>query len=558
MIDTNSSACVACHGDDLTKVLPADTYPDYPAAEHKGCSCHAYFEAGQNEGNLPAGQVGCQNCHATAHYSAHGFGTGFTASGHNTTYFGIIGAKEEFNGSEGVTLHSINVTSSAVATLETEWQFPTHAVFWGDPGTHGHVDTTATAWINAWNAANPTTHTTYESLDKDSVITCQDCHTGLNASGPHGAAQNWGIDPAYPGDYNEAELTKWIVTNPSGIKVRAVDDFFTLNTSSGMIATDPVNYAMNGTAPYYSGMPTTSVSVNADGKNHAIICSKCHQLEVPGDGYRSERTPQAELWMGNGSNGTTPGVPTNTNTGYINTAAVGGSNVPHGNAHFDAAGGQAQCVDCHIAIPHGWKRPRLLVNSGPYPAATGGGKNSIFDPVKDPYPYLSAHQHGTVDNGSATPGTLYSAWGLYPTMTGAPRGMESLAGTEGHELVASAWGTNLEFGGDGSGILTGPYTDYWTGLPLVSGVSTVCVNPHGYRGTASGGKATAIAGYSLDTNQNLLSTPAHNTNYVEWKEMQCEGCNHNAAHETGMAAAITGSVSAQTAGSYTETIRVKE
>jgi len=566
------------------------------ADEHKGCSCHSYGIAG-SEGMI-GGQTGCQNCHTGAH-AAHGFATP-AASGHNTTTFGTVGAKVEFNGSEGVTLHTINETSGVEATLTTEWAFPTHAVFWGNPGTAGAVDTTAAAWVAAWNAANPTKRTAYESLDKDSVITCQDCHTGLNASGPHGAAQSWGIDPTYPGDYNEAELTKWIVTNPSGIKVRAYDAYMgTAFDSAGMIAANPSGIPL-GSAPYYSGMPTTSVSVNKDGQNHAIICSKCHQLEIPGDGYMNERTPQAEPWMGDGTNGTTLGLPTYTNTGKINTANVGGSNVAHGNAHQDAAGGQAQCVNCHLAIPHAWKRPRLLVNAGPYPVGTGGGKDSTFDKVTDPAPYKSANMHGTVDNGSNTPGALYSTWGLYPTMTGAPRGMQSLAGNEEHELIASEYGTNLYaqtwVAPADEANLAGPYTLHINSVPPNGNQNTIpvlpitaksnwSIDPQGHQGavatatvdgtTQKGFLApSAIAGYAL-YNQvcisgtpgadgsvytaTLASHPIANVNYVEWKEMQCEGCNHNAAHEAGMGIGATGTSTAITGGlTYSESVRVLE
>ena len=483
----------------------------------------------------------------------------------------------------------------------------------------------AKSWTDAWNASNPSTQTTYKSVDKDSVITCEDCHTGLLANemaGPHAGSaafastgsNPYGLDPAYPGDYNEAELTKWIVTNPSGIKVRAYDAYMgTAYSTTGMIAANPSGIPL-GSAPYYSGMPTTSVSVNKDGQNHAIICSKCHKLEVAGDGYMNERTPQAEPWMGDGhtygSVVATLGLPTFINTGFINTANVGGSNVAHGNAHQDAAGGQAQCVNCHIGLPHGWKRPRLLVNAGPYPVGTGGGKNSTFDPVPaDVYPYKSANMHGTVDNGSNTPGALYSAWGLYPTMTGAPRGMQSLSGMEEHELIADEFGTNLYAQVDGptpgtgwvtsanEANLDGPYTLHIAAVPPHGNLNTWPVtpitaasnwssDPQGHQGavataTAADGVTqktflapSAIAGYAL-YNQvcisgtpgtdgsvytaTLASHPVANTNYVEWKEMQCEGCNHNAAHEYGMGIGASGTSTAITAGkSYTETIRVKE
>jgi hypothetical protein len=47
---------------------------------------------------------------------------------------------------------------------------------------------------------------------------------------------------------------------------------------------------------------------------------------------------------------------------------MGMSNEAHMEHHNDLTTGQANCVSCHIAIPHGWKRPRLLVyESDPAP-----------------------------------------------------------------------------------------------------------------------------------------------------------------------------------------------
>ena len=110
---------------------------------------------------------------------------------------------------------------------------------------------------------------------------------------------------------------------------------------------------------YFSGVPTTNSAINFDGKNHAIICSKCHRLENFDVGMMDERAPSLQNWK------LPSGLATDTVTGFVNTSAIGGSNVAHGQTHFDSNAGAAQCVNCHIAIPHGWKRPRLIVNSGP-------------------------------------------------------------------------------------------------------------------------------------------------------------------------------------------------
>ena len=59
--------------------------------------------------------------------------------------------------------------------------------------------------------------------------------------------------------------------------------------------------------------------------------------------------------------------------------------------------GRSDCINCHVAIPHGWKRPRLLVNgyTGPYDARRRLGRRQpgyeaagyAVKSVADPFPY---------------------------------------------------------------------------------------------------------------------------------------------------------------------------
>ena len=72
-----------------------------------------------------------------------------------------------------------------------------------------------------------------------------------------------------------------------------------------------------------------------------LICSKCHVMSYnPGPGYNDPHS-QAGLWAG-------------VHDGY--------------------------CTTCHVGIPHGWKRPRMLVYAS------------------DPAPYMS--KTGTINNGT--------------------------------------------------------------------------------------------------------------------------------------------------------------
>jgi len=84
-----------------------------------------------------------------------------------------------------------------------------------------------------------------------------------------------------------------------------------------------------------------------------FICQKCHKLVNPYQGITS---------AANNSR--------NNNLNYI-----GYSNEVHMEHHGNVITGAANCISCHIAIPHGWVRPRLLVyasDPAPYMQAQAG------------------------------------------------------------------------------------------------------------------------------------------------------------------------------------------
>ncbi|MDR3686165.1 MAG: hypothetical protein P4L93_04320, partial [Coriobacteriia bacterium] len=291
----------------------------------------------------------CVDCHAGVH-AAHGFDTNTaTASGHNTTSFNGFGAKSKFDGSQGVTLKD---TSSAVVT--STWSLPTTNVFWSqDPS----------ATVDAPAGANT-------AVGWNSIITCQDCHTGLNAAGPHGAAQNWGIDPNYPAPYDMAVNSHYTM---SGIAVRTG----TPSYSASQVGVNPRIPAFTGALSPASIVTSMAAQGLADagqpGTANAVICSKCHKLFDFNNAYA----------VGNyssGSHGFT----------FTNATGIGNdSNTAHASHHWDLNNGAADCVSCHIGLPHGWTRPRLLVNSynGTY-TVTIGGVTQTATSVADPAPYL--------------------------------------------------------------------------------------------------------------------------------------------------------------------------
>ncbi|MBN2840508.1 MAG: cell wall-binding repeat-containing protein [Coriobacteriia bacterium] len=384
-----SGACVDCHGSDLLAVGGIDLHVK---DAHAGCTCHAYDELAAtgfeliNSTTDMAGE--CVDCHSGA-FAPHGFSsepsvhhaeTWVAASGHNTTAFGTIGAVEDF---------SALLTGTDGNPVTDVWPFPTVNVFWED----GDADAPADAMTG---------------LVASDVVTCEDCHTGFTAAGPHGADDNWGIDPAYDADFSYAELTKNVAEYPSGIRIRTTlttDTDYELGTemticskchdlqnyNQGTVTGQIMPEISTGSTPFEYTIPdSTETTMSKEG----VITS------VRGTPYWTMYTDPI-TWAPVASEDATSGSVAHRQseeTGTVNTNAIGSSNTAHSSHHQDTTDGSAQCVNCHIAIPHGWKAPRLLVNTG-----WAGGVNGIHAGVieGDRAPYRDPDVLGT----DATEGT---------------------------------------------------------------------------------------------------------------------------------------------------------
>lgn len=303
-----------------------------------------------------AGSCAGNACHAGDYQTGHDYASGGTASGHTVAGTGVTGAKTKFDGSQGVTLtwkatQSFTLTSTISASstngtaavsaapgtsftagqtgvVNSNWAFPTKSVFW--PAVNDGVQNAPATAI--------------KGLTKDSVITCEDCHTGLNASGPHGITTNFGLDSNYPGDYSLAELSKQVTST-----------FVAANTSSpGMTngTASGIKVAPRGSAGTFLNTNQANMLDGTTGSN-AVICAKCHRLETV--------------------------VPAGTNQGQSGQIypIVTGANTAHNSHHQDTAVGQ--CVSCHVAIPHGWKAPRLLVDVPKYEGTPWVSENAVED-----------------------------------------------------------------------------------------------------------------------------------------------------------------------------------
>jgi len=341
-----SSACTECHGTDLPTVHAA-----------VGCVCHSDTSlVDQLTPLLLAGMAECVDCHGDID-AAHGFAA--AVSGHNTTTYGNVGAYTKWDGSEGVV-----VKDSTNSTITQDWPLPTGAVFWSqvDPTKADPTTDSPTFIFGPTVAAQINTEVGWGS-----VVTCQDCHTGLDSSmGPQGANMGEvGLDPAFPDDWKTAEITSFDPTGMRSIATTAgaPNRFYSKlgsrvwppEGSSGTTNTTNVwkNGALLATATideggFYATTATSSNGYSSGAIEGRYICQKCHKLASPFQGVSIE--------------GNARGLRSN------NFAYMGFSNEVHMEHHGDTINGQGNCISCHIGIPHGWKRPRLLVyESDPAP-----------------------------------------------------------------------------------------------------------------------------------------------------------------------------------------------
>ncbi|MHB8740222.1 MAG: cell wall-binding repeat-containing protein, partial [Coriobacteriia bacterium] len=423
-IETLSVECMNCHGSEVTNIvgLPADVAP-----EHKGCSCHAYGHA--------AGATSCVSCH-----TQHGFsqkvetfnptGTWVPAGGHNTPLFDVAGATSVF-GADGVV-----IKDSMGNTIEQEWPLPTAGVFWSqsnavkqylDPSfvTTASVAATDSPLVAMDFRGFATPEAGAAALDLevgwDSLITCYDCHTELEGLvGPQGAnVANYGLDPNFPDDWTKAELTSWDPTgmrsiettnggtNPYyttlGAQIYTPDDS-SVPTKANIIFGDASTATTISAGAFYNiGTPASQGYSMGNSDPKRFICQKCHKLTNSFQGQAIEGNGR-----GNRSNA----------LNYM-----GFSNYPHMEHHGDTINGQGNCVSCHVAIPHGWKRPRLLVSERdpePYKVQwVFEGMDNVTE-AKDPAADLSEGNWGYIGPGSSStlyglPGALDSNGNVFET-----------------------------------------------------------------------------------------------------------------------------------------------
>ena len=451
---TKSTACTACHGTDLPVAHTA-----------VGCVCHTNprYRAEMTP-LLAAGAAECVDCHKGTH-AAHGFE--MTASGHNTTTYGTSGARTDFS--------SLGVTDTVGAAPTAQF-----------PLTVNNTFKAGYSWTT--------------------VVTCEDCHAGLTAyevAGPHGSnvIANAGIDPAYPGSFESASL--WGGTYA---KKLADGTTYTVGPFAEGIAqwantsADPEGLAgYQVVTPNMSNATTTTLVVGpASVTAGNVICVKCHDL------YDATKTTGFKGWANyahehhsadTGSFAMIFGKYTvtvdGTNAGPYTVAAEsmvaakaevvadhGGSVTASATVLAAGLGREdaGACRNCHIAIPHAWKRPRLIV-----------------------YSNLGANDPGRAAKNMPATGDV-APYNIGPAVY------------EGEGLFGTAIGS-----GQMNALASGP-VHFKEATHLLSGqVATIGSDP------------AQLVIEDFDFPSLFEATAGNGDEYVNWSSAQCNACGHHSS-----------------------------
>jgi hypothetical protein len=203
---------------------------------------------------------------------------------------------------------------------------------------------------------------------KNAHVTCSDCHwygeSDAEAVGPQGAAVKIQIDPNY-------SQTEW-----------ATPTTHTIPFDPYNVANDPLR-----------GGPGARVGTHPDNPPgyKPVICYKCHtvfsgygQGSSPGTvGVGGAPPHSTHKWHGSASDWTTVAA----------------------NPRFSA-----KCAECHLRIPHAWRRPRMLISTLSTDPVTGAFTGDTF-PYVLPGNYgqkgMKRSQNGIVVNynGNSSSGT---------------------------------------------------------------------------------------------------------------------------------------------------------
>ncbi|HEY5473954.1 MAG TPA: hypothetical protein VIK32_12270, partial [Candidatus Limnocylindrales bacterium] len=215
-----------------------------------------------------------------------------------------------------------------------------------------------------------------------------------------------GIDPNYDYPFKYAIVgSSNFATNPtaanygvppsaSGIKARIASQIATPGTPPGSTAasgfpgiksTDPADLMVTNYLQFPNGTGGQYIADATSGQ-YAVICAKCHDLYNATAGNNGQGNAAAvDNGWGNSGPDSYEGM----------HGAHAGGTERNGN-DVGRIDGRSDCANCHVAVPHAWRQPRLLVNGYTGPIMLGGGwiggvlvpPTTSIASVADPFPYF--------------------------------------------------------------------------------------------------------------------------------------------------------------------------
>ncbi|HEY3317515.1 MAG TPA: cytochrome c3 family protein, partial [Coriobacteriia bacterium] len=320
------------------------------AAESNLCfQCHGNsgVAIGGFTGRTATGANGVDMDIATPLNTTSGHLAGITVTGlHKDTEAGIdLGAGKRH--AECVDCHDPHAARAGVHTTGTAE---------GAPVVYGVVGAKPT-----WSASNWGGTTGYTPIRLDGTTgdyeayLCFKCHSS-NVAPTAGASTLAGIpSPSDPVTIPAETNIAWEFNSNNFSGHNVVGDVFTKQVASG---------------GFTWGKPTSAtlglLTANGWGVDSAMTCSDCHNYSgVGAGGPHGSANPFLLKWGGAGKwyDNTLSTSAWSSSTNFCGGCHTGTGTHPW----LGQAGEHAQkCKHCHIAIPHGWKRPRLLRGQDEY------------------------------------------------------------------------------------------------------------------------------------------------------------------------------------------------
>ena len=307
--------------------------------------------SGAAESNL------CLQCHGNSGVAIGGF-TGRTATGsagvrmdiatplsllraHPTTSTGIHSDLEGpatlgagYRHAECVDCHDPHAARQGVHATGTAEAGQVLRGAWGEQPT----------WGNTAQMSAPTTYTTVRidgSAGSYESYLCFKCHSSaVNLSGVKSPS----------GNFQETNIAA---------------EFNPANASGHNVAGDSFTKLVAGPGTWTWGKPTTS-SLGLSGAwtaDSSMTCSDCHSYNSA-TGSRGPHGSANTFMLKYGSTANWWSTSLNNWSSASNMCNKCHTSDPHGNWEGEDEGHYIACEGCHIRIPHGWKRPRLLARHG--------------------------------------------------------------------------------------------------------------------------------------------------------------------------------------------------